>query len=146
MWDVVPFCKSSHILWWQLFHNSPTQPARWMGGRFSTAHPCSLCSQMGPASFKGPGLHFVASRRVRSPHKRLAITLSGSFTLLNDWDIPVAMVYTSDNASMRICVHVCLYKGEEGVRMEGKNTNKESFSSLSSTISQVTRKSNELFR
>jgi len=39
-------------------------------------------------------------------------------------------------ASMWVCVHVCLYKkGEERVRMEGKNTNKESFSPLSSTIS-----------
>lgn len=73
----------------------------------------------GPSFFQRARSPFLASRRVRSPHKRLAITLSGSFILLNDWDIPVAMVYTSDNASMRICEHVCLYKkGEERVRME----------------------------
>jgi len=63
------------------------------GGRVG-GHPLLVlvvCSQICPASFKGPDLLYVASRRVRSSKE---MSQSDSFTLLNDQDIPAAMVYT----------------------------------------------------
>jgi len=68
------------------------QHGRWVGGSPLFLLVGGLYSQMYPASSCGPGLLFVVSRRVRAPQTRLAMSLSGSFTLLIDQDSPVAMV------------------------------------------------------